>query len=372
MMKVVHLTSVHSRYDIRIFQKECRTLASAGYDVTLIVADGKGDEKLSGIQILDVGKPKGRLQRIFKTTGDVFTKALSLNADIYQFHDPELLPVGVKLKKKGKVVIFDSHEDVPKQLLSKPYLHPFLMRCISVAFFVYERFACRNLDFIFAATPFIRDKFLRINPASIDINNFPMVGELDAAVSWEEKKKEVCYVGGIANIRGISQVVDAFKHVSEGVRLNLVGRFSESHVEQRVQDLDGWASVNQLGQLERSQVRDVLSRSLAGLVTFHPLPNHIDAQPNKMFEYMSAGIPVIASDFPLWRQIIDGSKCGILVDPMDPRSIARAIDDLAKDPERARLLGENGRKAVSVQYNWDIESKKLLACYEQLSKKVKK
>lgn len=371
-MKVVHLTSVHSRYDIRIFQKQCRTLSKAGYDVTLIVADGKGDENTGGVQILDVGKPTGRLGRIFKTTQCIYNRALSLDGDIYQFHDPELFPVGVKLKNAGKVVVFDSHEDVPKQLLSKPYLHPLIMRIISVAFSIYERFACKKLDYIFAATPFIRDKFLKMNSASVDINNFPMVGELDAALPWDEKNNEVCYVGGIASIRGIAEVVEAFSHTTEKVRLNLVGRFSESCVEQHVKELSGWSSVNQLGQLERAGVKDVLSKSLAGLVTFHPLPNHVDAQPNKMFEYMSAGIPVIASDFPLWRQIIDGSNCGVLVDPMNPQSIATAIDSLARDPERAKALGENGRAAVNTKYNWDIESKKLLACYAQLSNKVKK
>ncbi|MBF8795125.1 glycosyltransferase family 4 protein [Pseudomonas monteilii] len=371
-MKIVHLTSVHSRYDIRIFQKQCRTLSGAGYDVSLIVADGKGDECVDGVKILDVGKPIGRLQRIFKTTRRIYQRAISLDCDVYQFHDPELLPIGVRLKRAGKVVVFDSHEDVPKQLLSKPYLHPLIMRLISFVFSIYERFACRELDCIFAATPFIRDKFMRMNSESVDINNFPMVGELDAALPWDKKNNEVCYVGGIASIRGITEVVEAFAHTTEKVRLNLVGRFSESVVEQRVKKLSGWSSVNQLGQLERADVKEVLSRSLAGLVTFHPLPNHVDAQPNKMFEYMSAGIPVIASDFPLWRQIIEGSNCGVLVDPMDPQSISKAIDSLARDPELARTLGENGRAAVSAKYNWDIESKKLLACYKQLSNKVKK
>lgn len=370
-MKIVHLTSVHSRYDIRIYQKQCRTLAGAGYDVTLIVADGKGDERIDGVQILDVGKPAGRLQRIFKATQRVYNRAISIGADIYQFHDPELLPVGIKLKSAGKIVIFDSHEDVPKQLLSKPYLPFMVMRIISMVFAVYERFACKKLDYIFAATPFIRDKFLKINPACIDINNFPMVGELDAALPWGQKNNEVCYVGGVASIRGVVELVEAFSHTAEKVRLNLVGRFSESEVERRVKHLPGWISVNQLGQLERTAVKDVLSKSLAGLVTFHPLPNHVDAQPNKMFEYMSAGIPVIASDFPLWRQIIEGSNCGVLVDPMDPQSIAAAIDSLAKNPSRAKLLGENGRAAVHAKYNWDIESKKLLTCYEQLSNMVK-
>ena len=366
MLKVAHVTSAHPRYDIRIFRKECRTLAEHGYDVSLIVADGKGDECVEGVKIVDAGLLPGRLNRIFRTTRYVFKKALEINADIYHLHDPELLPIGLKLKRQGKVVIFDSHEDVPKQLLSKPYLHPLLRRIISTVFAVYERFVCSRLDGIVTATPFIRDKFLGMNSTVLDINNFPMIGELDAEVPWENKQNEVCYVGGIASIRGIREVVASLALKKSPVRLNLVGEFSESAVEQEVKALAGWDSVNACGQLGRNEVREVLGRSVAGLVTFHPLPNHIDAQPNKMFEYMSSGIPVIASNFPLWRDLIEGSDCGICVDPLQPQAIADGIDFLVSNPERAKQMGRNGQHAVYTHYNWDVESKKLIEFYKKL------
>ena len=130
--------------------------------------------------------------------------------------------------------------------------------------------------------------------------------------------------------------------------------------------MPGWQRVNALGFLDRAGVRDVLGRSMAGLVTFHPAPNHIDAQPNKMFEYMSAGIPVIASDFPLWREIIAGNDCGLLVDPVNPAAIAEAIDTRVNNPDMAQRMGENGRRAVEARYNWGIEEQKLLAFYEQI------
>ncbi|MCO3307718.1 glycosyltransferase family 4 protein, partial [Pseudomonas aeruginosa] len=176
MTKVAHLTSVHSRYDIRIFRKQCRTLSQYGYDVYLVVADGKGDEVKDGVRIVDVGVLSGRLNRILKTTRKIYEQALALGADVYHFHDPELIPVGLRLKKQGKQVIFDSHEDVPKQLLSKPYMRPFLRRVVAVLFSCYEKYACPKLDAVLTATPHIREKFKNINGNVLDINNFPMLG----------------------------------------------------------------------------------------------------------------------------------------------------------------------------------------------------
>lgn len=367
MRKIVHLTSAHPRNDTRIFIKQCRTLAQHGYDVTLVVADDQGEERREGVTITDVGRLPGRIKRIFTTTRRVRDKALSLDADIYQLHDPELLPVGLALKRRGKKVIFDSHEDVPRQLLSKPYLGPVSSRVLSLAFALVERYACSRFDGIIAATPFIRDKFLKFKPGTVDVNNFPLVGELESAAPWSHKRNEVCYVGGIGEIRGIRELVAAGRHLQSAARINLVGKFSEPAVEAEVRADPGWQRVNELGFLDRAGVRGVMERSLAGIVTFHRLPNHVDSHPTKMFEYMSAGIPVIASDFPLWRDIIEGNGCGICVDPADPRAIAAAIDHLAAHPEQAREMGENGRRAVLKEYNWTVQARKLTDFYGALS-----
>jgi len=360
---VVHLSSAHSRFDTRIFIKQTSSLATHGYSVSLVVADGKGDEIKNGVAIADVGKSRGRLSRIFRTTNRVFRKAVQLDADLYHLHDPELIPIGLKLKRMGKRVIFDAHEDVPKQMLGKPYLGPMRLRALAGAFSLYENFACAKFDGIVAATPYIRDKFLAINPRTVDINNFPVLGELDAAVAWEAKRAEVCYVGGIGSIRGIRETVRAMELVQSGTRLNLGGRFFEPALEAEIRAAVGWSHVNELGFLDRVGVRDVMGRSVAGLVTLHPIINYLDALPVKMFEYMAAGIPPIASNFPLWREIVEGNNCGLCVDPLDPAAIAKAIDYLVTHPEEARRMGENGRKAVLATYNWSIEEKKLLDFY---------
>jgi glycosyltransferase involved in cell wall biosynthesis len=267
----------------------------------------------------------------------------------------------------GKRVVFDSHEDVPKQMLSKPYLNKGLLWMLSKCLTVYESWACAKFDGIFAATPFIRDKFLRINPQTLNINNFPFLHELENSSSWADKRKEVCYIGGIAKIRGIQEVCTAMSLLKSDARLNLGGLFSEPSLENEVKSLPGWVHVKSMGFLDRDGVREVLSRSMAGLVTYLPLPNHIDAQPNKMFEYMSAGIPVIASDFPLWREIIQGNNCGLLVNPLDPAAIAKAIDYLVEHPKEAQRMGENSRRAVEVRYNWESEEKKLFRFYDDIS-----
>ncbi|TXI33464.1 MAG: glycosyltransferase [Candidatus Moraniibacteriota bacterium] len=367
--KACHLTSVHSRDDIRIFVKECRTLAEAGYDVNLVVADGKGDAVVDGVRVFDVGASKGRLSRIFGATGRVLRKAIQIDADIYHFHDPELVPVGLKLKGRGKVVIFDAHEDLPKQLLGKPYLNPFLLRILSWIFSAYERYACPKFDAVVTATPFIRDKFNGIGCKALDINNFPMIGELDTAVAWTDKRPEVCYVGGISRIRGVRELVAACNHLKTDVRLNLVGGVSESGLDAEMRAIPGWQRVNVIGVVGRDGVRDMLGRSMAGLVTFYPLPNHVDAQPNKMFEYMSSGLPVIASNFPLWKKIIEGNKCGLCVDPLDPAAIAKAIDYIVSHPDEAKKMGENGKRAVHEKYNWGVESEKLISLYRSLCNK---
>ncbi|WP_448871383.1 glycosyltransferase family 4 protein [Desulfobulbus propionicus] len=364
MITIIHLTSVHSRIDTRIFHKMCCSLASEGFNVSLVLADGLGDAQCNNVHIYDVGISSGRFNRICNAPQRIFKKARSLDADLYHLHDPELLPIGLKLKQLGKKVVFDSHEDVPKQLMAKPYLNKAILWTISKIYSVYEKQVCRKLDGVVAATPYIRDNFLPINPNTVDINNFPLLDELVSAVPWENKKLEICYVGSIGKIRGLQEIVAAMSMVQSDVRLNLCGSFREPAFENTVKAMPGWSRVAEHGFVDRAGIQKVLSNSMAGLVTLHPVINYLDAQPVKMFEYMSAGIPVIASNFPFWRQIVEGNRCGLCVDPLNPQEIARAIDYLITHSKEACQMGNNGRRAVMEHYNWQLEEKKLLSFYQ--------
>ncbi|MFL2569358.1 MAG: glycosyltransferase family 4 protein [Flavobacteriales bacterium] len=364
-MKVCHLTSVHTRYDTRIFLKECSSLAANGYEVSLIVADDLGDESKSGVNILDVGKNNSaRLSRFTKTTRKVYRKAIRIDADIYHFHDSELMPFAYLLKLKGKKVIYDAHEDLPRQLLSKPYLGKVSKKILSFLIEKIENFFASRFTAIITATPFIRERFLKLNNHTIDINNFPLLGELHDPSNDNTKINQVCYVGGISEIRGIESLINACEKING--TLVLAGKFTSQDLEQRIRSLKGWKNVDYRGLINREEVKQLFSESKAGIVTFLDEPNHINSQPNKMFEYMSAQLPVICSHFELWKSIIEVNNCGFCIEPNDTDAISNKINLILDDDSKVSNFGKNGRKAVVQKFNWSIEESKLLKLYKNL------
>ncbi len=372
MIKICHLTTVHPRYDTRIFVKQCISLVRSGYDVNLIVADGKGGEENEGVKIHDIGVSRfGRAGRMIRTVMAVYTKALGVKADIYHFHDPELIPIGLLLKLRGKRVIYDVHEDYPEAILSKRYLSPLARRLTARIFKKFEEFASRRFTSIIPATPGIAERFETLNKNIVIVQNFPILDELQTSkpVPWDKRLNAVAYVGGIASLRGAREMMEAIGIVSKetDVHLILAGEFSPQSLEKDISSMEGWKQTEYLGYLSRDKVARLFGRVKAGLVLIHPEPRYQVSYPVKLFEYMSAGIPVIASDFPLWRKIVEGAGCGLLVDPLKPEEIADAVIYLLENPEEAEKMGRNGRKSVLEQYNWGIEEQKLIKLYNQIS-----
>ncbi len=364
-IKICHFSSAHPSTDVRVFHKECSSLAKNGFEVHLVVANEedslKKNVKVHGVK----SEGDSRLFRFIQTSKKVYLKALEIDADIYHFHDPELLPFALKLKRKGKKVIYDIHEDVPKTILAKFWINKYLRGTISFFFKKFENYVASRLDYLFTATDTISDRFKKVNKNTATINNYPLLSELVEVSSWNDKKREVCYIGAITHIRGLEPLVKAVNK-SDSVKLNLAGAFDQQSFEERLKSLEEWKSVNDFGLVDRSMTRKIMGDSKIGLVTFFPVPNHVDAQPNKMFEYMSAGIPVIGSHFPLWKAILEVNKCGICVDPEDEIQISNAINKLINDDFLAEEMGRNGREAVLEKYNWSIEEQKLVAIYKGL------
>lgn len=370
MTKVCHLSSAHRGLDVRIFYKECSSLAAAGFDTHLVIVASPDEVRRAaenGVTLHALHPPNDRFSRMVKQAWRCYVIGRNLRADIYHFHDPELLPYGMLLAMSGKKVVYDVHEDVPLDILSKEWITPWIRKSVSAAVGALEHFGARYFFSIAAATRFISQRFTQITTRTVDINNYPLPGELTTGeIDWRQKQNQVCYVGGIGRIRGILEVVQAMGRVQSGARLQLVGQFGEPAVQAQARAAAGWRQIDALGLLGRREVAKVLAGSVGGLVTFLPEPNHIDAQPNKMFEYMSAGVPVIASHFPLWRNIVEGNGCGICVDPLNPHAIAQAIDYLVTHPQEAERMGRNGQRAVAERYNWSIEEQKLLGLYAAL------
>lgn len=354
--KVCHLTSAHHPYDVRIFHKECRSLAEAGYDVT-IIAPHANDEITDDITIKAVGKYPTRLKRFLKTVLEVHAKAVDQKAALYHFHDPDLLPVSLALKLRGAKVIYDVHEDVPRQIMSKHWIPRPARKTISIATEIFEDIIAANLDAVITATPYIQERFRKLNKNSFNINNYPKLEELYDANSHDPTKEPViCYAGALSPERGLSQMISAIEITR--ARLLIAGPVSGLGADCATE------KVHFLGMLARPQLRELFAKSMAGIVVFHPEPNHVNAQPNKLFEYMSAGLPVIASAFPKWREIIDTTKCGICVDPLNPKEIAAAVEWIISNPGEAEVMGMRGREAVEKLYNWDREKEKLRQVYE--------
>ncbi len=362
-IKAVHISTVHPVFDTRIFYKECKSLVKAGYEVHLIVQHEK-DEIIDGIYIHALPKPKNRKERVSKLRKVALQRALKINAKIYHFHDPELIPLGLKLRKFGKKVIYDVHEDVPRQILSKEYLYPFLRPLIAKTFEIYENWASKKFNVIITATPHIRDRFIEINPNTIDINNYPKLDELFEPIDWEKRKNEICYIGGISRNRGIVELVKSLEYTD--TVLHLAGKFESEKLKNEVMSLKGWKKVKYYGFVDRQIVKRILGKVKIGVVTLHPTVNYLYSLPIKMFEYMSAGIPVLASDFPLWKEILEKNNCGVLVNPLNPKDIADGINYLLSNDNLMKQMGETGKILVKEKYNWENESRKLVLFYKKI------
>ncbi len=366
----IHLASTHSPFDTRIFHKECKTLVRAGYRVTLIVPHHR-DEVVDGVRIRSVPKPKDGKERLSKTLGHIYRAALAESKEaIFHVHDAELIFHTFLLKLHGRTVVYDAHENTPRQVLHYHWIPRLLRRPVSLVMRLAEGLGGRWFDGVIAAVPEITKNFPK-GRAQV-VFNFPIADELclSEPMPYAVRPPRVAYVGSITTARGVREMVAAMHLLPEALSAQLVlgGLVQPASLEADIRQLPGADRTQFRGWLRRDQVAEVLGRARVGLVTLHPTPQYVDSYPTKLFEYMSVGLPVIASDFPLWRRLVEEAQGGVLVDPLDPDAIAEAIQWILEHPDEAAAMGARGREAVRDRYSWEQEAPKLLAFYEELRK----
>ena len=359
-LRICHLTSVHLDGDIRIFHKMAKTMAQ-DFEVHVVVPNTTSRIQ-DGFRIHSfLAETQKRRQRMQQTVDLVLQEALRINADIYQLHDPELLRIAPKLQAIGAKVIFDSHEDVPKQIMDKFWIPWILRKLISSAYAHYEKRVAKKLDGIISVTPQICARFKRYNSNVALIRNFPLQTEFPSP-DWNQKDvQHFCYIGGLYASRGIKEVVLAMKEV-EGY-LHLAGTFDDPLLLAELETSRAWKKVIYHGQVDRPVIQEILQKCSVGLVTLHPTPSYKEAYPIKMFEYLAAGCAVVASDFPLYRSLLQDANCGVFVDPKNEYEIAQALQKLSANKEHTLAMGQSARASFEALYNWEKETQTLSAFY---------
>lgn len=363
------MTSVHDPNDTRIAQKECATLASEGYDVVL-VAPGQPERLPAGVRHHPVSRPQNRLQRFTRTIFDVYRAARQERADVYHFHDPELIGAGLVLRMQGARVVFDVHEDVPRDIETKPWLPAALRPIVSGVASIVLKAAERCFSAIVPATPTIASGFR--HSKVVVVRNYPRLEDLvseEQRRPFTERPMTALYLGSISVLRGVEQSVAAMadSRLPSDARLVLAGPFESDELRAQMTAITGWTRVDYLGTVARRTIPSLLASARMGLVLFQPAPNHDHAMPTKFFEYMAAGLPVVASrTLEAYRDIVTSHKCGILVDPTNVADIAGAMARLFSDPSEAAAMGARGREAVFGRYEWANEARNLLGLYKEM------
>ena len=368
---VVHMTTVHNPYDPRIYYKQCLSLHKANYDVTLISQSVDDQGKLDmPIKHIPLKTYTSRLKRMIFGTWDTYKKAKREKANIYVFHDPELLFVAALLKKKDNVVIYDIHEDYITSILQKDYLNKPIKKVISKIYTMMEKFLTRKMA-ISLAEKYYQDMYHQ----GVPLLNYPLLN--DAMTTLDRKKQDpeskILYTGNVTVERG-ARIHATLPTLDPGLSVQFIGKCSKNLADDMKQIAGEQAANLHIEGIDTFIVKERIEemylerRWLAGIALFPPTEHYMKKELTKFFEYMNAGLPIICSHFPVWKQFIDTYECGIAVDPYNETEIKAAIDTLRNDPDLAYQMGENGRRAVVEELNWEVEEYKLLRWYDELIK----
>src|SRR5574344_122901 len=364
MTKVVQITTIHKRYDSRVFYKECVSLARRGFETYLIVADSKGDEVKDGVNIIDVGAERSRVKQLFCASHRAYKKAKSLKAEIYHFHDADFFLFAKKLQTKHSKVFFDSHEDFTQLMLQRAYipncLRNFLFRITTAL----GENITTHISGVITATEHIEEKFKRYGAKRTQtIMNFPIIENQEKQEQKANNDFVACYVGGLTQVRGVTQMVLACAQA--GVKLLLVGPFDSQAYLEELKGLPQWKNVEYMDFVPHSELHQrVYSKASVGLCLLQKAPNHTYSIPIKQLEYMQEGLPVVTTtQVEFCKDITKETNCGLCVCPTDIKEIADAILTLKNNPSLCSQMSANGKRAIKEKYNWAKEEEKLISFY---------
>jgi len=366
----VHFTTVHGNRDVRIFVKQCRSLARSGIHVTMIAPGTLDeDEQVDDVTCRSINVPRHRLGRVVIGQLRVLAALLKTRATIYHYHDPELLPAALLLRMTGRTVIYDAHEELSTDVLDKPWIPGFLRPAVAKLAGAIEWTTGRFMNAVVVATPGIGKCYPSSKVALV--RNYPPFDEIsgfgDDSIKTSEREGAV-FVGLLNTIRGGYVLAEAMQRTQhEKSSLTVIGAVDDPALREAFAPAVSLGSVSLAGWLARPEAMARLRRARVGILLYQPVQHHLISLPNKLFEYMAAGIPVIASDFPQWREILEEVECGVIVDPEDANAVAEAIDWLYSHPDEAEAMGQRGRQAVLDRFNWNSEFRTLLGLYQVLA-----
>lgn len=347
-----------------LIYRQSKSLRDAGYETTFYMTDPVDDSDENGPIIKTFGKNnRGYLYRIFILPWKVYKILKSENADVYQTSALEFLCVCFLLKKKGKKVFFHLRESHPYTFSSKVHCNQLVSKIIVATMKYFMKFVFNRIDGVFVVA---QDQIDYLKKWPINnyylLGNFPEINEdFDLTFSdYLKRDNTIIYFGSIYKISRQEVFFEALSNVPQASYL-LAGKFYGNEYSEYLKSHYYWNKVEFINGFEKNELPKLLSRSIVSNVLRDF--SKIKACPNgslgiiKIFESMEAGIPIICSDVPVYRKMMEEYKCGILVDPNDAKQIEDAIKFLLENKEEAWKMGQEGRRAVLEKYSWNAVSK---------------
>lgn len=387
----------HSALDCRIYYKEARTLRDAGYNVHLIgrlsskgafydmggnsiaFPDQNGIWEYDGMVFHGIKRRRGIVGKILEVR-DLVRVGLELKADVYHCHESDIaLSAAVKIKKTLKSstkLIYDMHEFGPG---SWKYVVKSGLKNIALYLFTCGMKRGVNCsDYLITANTIVRGRTLIFNRyKKVEIlENAPV---LSIFKDGERSKKEsdtivLCHEGAMGFARGLKEMVSLVERSASRIKLRIVGTVAgkeKKWVEAEIKDNPDLSQrIHITGWLPYEEVGNAISGCDIGLIMFHPTVNNMLAgPPNKLYNYMRYGMPVVSVDLPETRAIINKYRCGIIVKEWNVDSVIQAIHYLINHPEEAKAMGQRGKEAILNELSWEHQGEKLLKIYEELFNK---